>query len=69
MGKLLKYFYLTVGAYCLVSGFLTMYTHEYQHTLLSLFLALFNFGMFILFKKEGNLPELRLIKGSKSETV
>ncbi|WP_144481425.1 hypothetical protein [Cytobacillus oceanisediminis] len=67
MGKLLMYFYLTVGIYCIVSGFLAVVSHGFQHAVLSLFLAVFNFAMFSLFKKEGKMPRLRLIKGHKSE--
>lgn len=67
MGKLLMYFYLTVGIYCIVSGFLAVVSHGFQHAVLSLFLAIFNFAMFSLFKKEGKMPRLRLIKGHKSE--
>ncbi|MCM3126010.1 hypothetical protein QNH36_12115 [Mesobacillus sp. AQ2] len=67
MGKLLMYFYLTIGIYCLVSGFLAVVSHGFQHAVLSLFLAIFNFAMFSLFKKEGKMPRLRLIKGHKSE--
>ncbi|MBT2692037.1 MULTISPECIES: hypothetical protein [Bacillaceae] len=67
MGKLLMYFYLIVGLYCLVSGFLALLSHGFQHAVLSLFLAAFNFAMFSLFRKEGKLPRLRLIKGRKSE--
>jgi hypothetical protein len=67
VGKLLMYFYLTVGIYCLVSGFLAAVSHGFQHAVLSLFLAIFNFAMFSLFKKEGKMPRLRLIKGHKSE--
>ncbi|WP_079508948.1 hypothetical protein [Mesobacillus jeotgali] len=69
MGKLLMYFYLIVGLYCVVSGFLAVFSHGFQHAVLSLFLAVFNFGMFSLFKKEGKLPKLRLIKGHKSEAA
>lgn len=61
------YFYLTIGIYCLVSGFLAVVSHGFQHAVLSLFLAIFNFAMFSLFKKEGKMPRLRLIKGHKSE--
>jgi hypothetical protein len=61
------YFYLTVGVYCVVSGFLALYSHGFQHAVLSLFLAVFNFAMFSLFKKEGKLPRLKLIKGQKGE--
>lgn len=61
------YFYLIVGVYCLVSGFLALLSHGFQHAVLSLFLSAFNFAMFSLFKKEGNLPRLRLIKGRKGE--
>jgi hypothetical protein len=67
VGKLLMYFYLIVGLYCLVSGFLALYSQGFQHAVLSLFLAAFNFAMFSLFRKEGMLPRLRLIKGRKSE--
>jgi hypothetical protein len=67
VGKLLMYFYLTVGVYCVVSGFLALYSHGFQHAVLSLFLAVFNFAMFSLFRKEGKLPRLKLIKGHKSE--
>lgn len=67
MGKLLMYFYLIVGIYCIVSGFLAVFSHGYQHAILSLFLAIFNFAMFSLFKKEGRLPRFRLIKGHKGE--
>jgi hypothetical protein len=67
VGKLLMYFYLTIGIYCLVSGFLAVVSHGFQHAVLSLFLAIFNFAMFSLFKKEGKMPRLRLIKGHKSE--
>ncbi|WP_226084926.1 hypothetical protein [Mesobacillus sp. S13] len=67
MGKLLLYFYLIVGLYCLVSGFLALASHGFQHAVLSLFLAAFNFAMFSLFRKEGKLPRLRLIKGRKNE--
>ncbi|GAE47392.1 hypothetical protein JCM21738_4370 [Mesobacillus boroniphilus JCM 21738] len=59
------YFYLIVGLYCLVSGFLALLSHGFQHAVLSLFLAAFNFAMFSLFRKEGKLPRLRLIKGRK----
>jgi hypothetical protein len=69
VGKLLMYFYLIVGLYCVVSGFLAVFSHGFQHAVLSLFLAAFNFGMFFLFKKEGKLPRLRLIKGHKSEAA
>ncbi|GAM14523.1 hypothetical protein SAMD00020551_2674 [Mesobacillus selenatarsenatis SF-1] len=44
-----------------------MVSHGFQHAVLSLFLAVFNFGMFSLFRKEGKLPRLRLIKGRKRE--
>ncbi|WP_423410594.1 hypothetical protein AABM38_11980 [Heyndrickxia sp. MSNUG] len=67
MGKLLMYFYLVVSIYCFVSGFLALYTHGFQHAVLSLFLAVFNYAMFSLFKKEGKLPRLRVIKGHKGE--
>lgn len=67
MGKLLMYFYFIVGLYCLVSGFLALLSHGFQHAVLSLFLAAFNFAMFSLFRKEGKLPRLRLIKGRKGE--
>jgi hypothetical protein len=67
VGKLLMYFYLIVGLYCLVSGFLALLSHGFQHAVLSLFLAAFNFAMFSLFRKEGKLPRLRLIKGRKRE--
>lgn len=67
MGKLLTYFYLTVGIYCLLSGFLALMSHGFQHSVLSIFLAFFNFAMFTLFRKERRLPKLRLIKGRKSE--
>ncbi|MDQ0413242.1 hypothetical protein J2S25_001445 [Mesobacillus stamsii] len=61
------YFYFIVGIYCIVSGFLAVVSHGFQHVILSLCLAVFNFGMFILFKKEGRIPQLRLIKGHKRE--
>jgi len=67
VGKLLMYFYFIVGLYCLVSGFLALLSHGFQHAVLSLFLAAFNFAMFSLFRKEGKLPRLRLIKGRKGE--
>lgn len=67
MGKLLMYFYLIVGLYCLVSGFMALISHGFQHAVLSLFLAAFNFAMFSLFRKECKLPRLRLINGRKSE--
>ncbi|MEH7444940.1 hypothetical protein V7201_21790 [Bacillus sp. JJ1122] len=67
MGKLLMYFYLVVSIYCFVSGFLALYSHGFQHAVLSLFLAVFNYVMFSLFKKEGKLPRLRVIKGHKEE--
>lgn len=61
------YFYLVVSIYCFVSGFLALYTHGFQHAVLSIFLAVFNYAMFSLFKKEGKLPRLRVIKGHKEE--
>jgi Ni,Fe-hydrogenase I cytochrome b subunit len=67
VGKLLMYFYLAVSVYCVVSGFLALYSHGFQHAVLSLFLAVFNFAMFSLFRKEGKLPKLKLIRGQKGE--
>lgn len=63
------YFYLIVGFYCIVSGFLAIFSHGFQHAILSLFLAVFNFGMYALFKKEGRIPKLRLVKGHKKSFV
>ncbi|CAM3735735.1 hypothetical protein [Mesobacillus zeae] len=65
MGKLLTYFYLTIAGYCVVSVFLTIASHQYQHTILSLFLLMFNVALFMIFRKEGRVPQLRLIKGYK----
>ncbi|WP_316568644.1 hypothetical protein [Neobacillus sp. YIM B06451] len=42
-----------------------MMKHAYQHMVLSFFLALFNFGLYSLFKKEGSVPQLRLIRGGR----
>lgn len=67
MSKLLTYFYLAVAGYCLVSGFLALFSHGFQHSVLSLFLAIFNFSMYTLFRKEPRLPKLRVIKGRKGE--
>ncbi|WP_059170290.1 hypothetical protein [Bacillus sp. FJAT-27445] len=66
MGRILKFFYLALGFYCLVSVFVQGYKHEYQQMVLSFFLALFNVGLYSLFKKEGSVPQLRMIKGGRS---
>lgn len=65
MGRILKFFYLALGVYCLVSFFVLLFKHEYQQMVLSFFLALFNFGLYTLFKKEGSVPQLRLIRGGR----
>ncbi|RDU38748.1 hypothetical protein DRW41_04090 [Neobacillus piezotolerans] len=65
MGRILKFFYLALGVYCLLSVFVLMFKHEYQQMVLSFFLALFNLGLFSLFKKEGSVPQLRLIRGGR----
>ncbi|RHW38011.1 hypothetical protein D1B31_14610 [Neobacillus notoginsengisoli] len=65
MGKILKFFYLALGVYCMVSFAVLLVQHEYQQMVLSFFLALFNFGLYSLFRKEGSVPQLRLIRGGR----
>ncbi len=65
MGRVLKFFYLALGIYCSVSFVVLLFKHEYQQMVLSFFLALFNFGLYSLFKKEGSVPQFRLIKGGR----
>ncbi|CEG26950.1 hypothetical protein BN1002_01804 [Bacillus sp. B-jedd] len=65
MGKILKFFYFALGVYCTVSFAVLLYQHAYQQMVLSFFLALFNFGLFSLFRKEGSVFQLRLIKGGR----
>ncbi len=65
MGRVLKFFYLAIGVFCVASFVVLMMKHAYQHMVLSFFLALFNFGLYSLFKKEGSVPQLRLIRGGR----
>ncbi|BCJ87513.1 hypothetical protein [Effusibacillus dendaii] len=69
MGKFLTTMYLVIAFYCIVSAFLAAQVHEYQHTMLSFFLAVFNLAIFAIFRKDSKRPKLKLILGSKQKEV
>jgi hypothetical protein len=52
MGKLLMYLYLVIALYCFAVVLVSFQAQAYQHMIFLLFLALFNLGLFKLFRKE-----------------